>query len=191
MIGIVSQKPDDSSVALPAPVSADDWIKGSPAAKAVLVEYSDFQCPACKYFFSQVKQLESDFGDKIAFVYRYFPLEAIHKYALLSAQAAEAAGKQGKFWEMHDLIFQNQEQWADSGNALDNFVSYAQTLNLDVDKFKSDINSPEITDKIKKMEQSALAADLKGTPTFFLNGNQISPQSYGEFKQLIENELNK
>ena len=195
MIAVVSYKsggPQGNSGNLTEPVNSSDWIRGSKDAKVVLVEYSDFQCPACDYFYSQVKQLEKDFDGKIAVVYRYFPLEQVHKNARLSARAAEAAGRQGKFWEMHDLLFENQNAWAESSNAIQAFDSYAQSLGLDMNKFNRDINSSDIDVKINNDYQSGVNSGVQGTPTFFINGKQIeNPQSYDAFKSIIEAELNK
>ena len=180
------------SVVISNSIAFDDWVEGPKNAKVTLIEYSDFECPACKYYSSQVKQLVADFGDKIDFVYRYFPLEQIHKYAFLAAQAAEAAGRQGKFWEMHDILFSNQEAWANSDNAQVIFISYAADLKLNVAKFTTDLNSQDVIDRVKKSEANALSLNLQGTPTFFLNGRQFSnPASYNDFKKLIESELAK
>ncbi len=189
MIGIVSKKPEGVLI---NPVNSNDWVRGNKNAKVVLVEYSDFQCPACAYYSGMVKNLERDFLNDLAVVYRHFPLEQIHKYAKLSAQAAEAAGKQGKFWEMHDVLFEKQSEWSVSDDALQNFISYAQTLGLDINRFQTDLNSKDIEDRIQKNIISAYDQKLAGTPTFFLNGKQIqNPKDYEEFKRLIEGEINK
>lgn len=99
-------------VTIPNTIEADDWVRGNKAAKVVLVEYSDFECPGCGAYYPIVEQLVEEYGDKIAYIYRHFPLTAIHKNAETMARAAEAAGKQGKFWDMYHLIFTNQSQWA-------------------------------------------------------------------------------
>ena len=189
MIGIVSKKTEGTLI---NPVNSSDWIRGNRNAKVVLVEYSDFQCPACAYYSSLVKNLERDFLNDLAVVYRHFPLEQIHKYAKLAAQAAEAAGKQGKFWEMHDIIFEKQSEWSISDNALQNFISYAKVLGLDINKFQTDLNSKDVEEKIQKDTVSAYDQKLAGTPAFFLNGKQISnPRDYEEFKNLIQKEISK
>lgn len=173
-------------------VSDLDWVRGPKDAKVVLVEYSDFQCPACAYYYSQVKKLEVDFNGKLKVVYRYFPLEQIHKYARLSARVAESAGKQGKFWEMHDLLFNNQDAWTNSPDATPLFASYAQSLNLDINKFVQDVNSSNIDNKINSDYEDGTKQGILGTPTFFINGKQISsPSSYEEFKKIIETEISR
>ena len=187
MIGIVSKKTEGTLI---NPVNSSDWIRGNRNAKVVLVEYSDFQCPACAYYSSLVKNLERDFPNDLAVVYRHFPLEQIHKYAKLAAQAAEAAGKQEKFWEIHDTLFEKQSEWSMSDDALQNFISYAKALGLDINRFQIDLNSKDVEEKIQKDITSAYDQKLAGTPTFFLNGKQISnPRDYKEFNNLIQKEL--
>lgn len=163
-----------------------DWVKGAALkdAKVTLIEYADFQCPACGYYHPIVKRLGQEFKN-LSIVYRYFPLPQ-HNNALPSAQAAEAAGQQGKFWEMHDMLFANQNSWAGSNSPEEIFTAYAQTLNLDIAKFKTDFNSAETKTKIQTVYQSG-ASEIDGTPTFFLNNKKIqNPQSYDEFRSIIQ-----
>ena len=158
--------------------------------KAVLVEFSDFQCPACAIYYPLVKQLKAEFGDKLGVVYRHFPLRNIHKNADLAARASEAALNQDKFWEMHDMIFENQKEWSTSNNALSLFTNYAVSLGLDREKFLADIDSNFVYDKVNSNYQEGLSLKVGGTPTFFLNGKKIiNPRSYNEFKLLIQNTL--
>ena len=174
------------------PVSKSDATKGNPKAKVTLIEYSDFQCPACAAYYPLVKQLLSEFDDKIYFAYRSFPLTSIHKNAMISAQAAYAANLQGKFFEMHDMLFQTQTSWAQTGNAPDTFVEYAKKLGLDSDKFKKDMNSGEAKNYVAGSQNQATAIGINSTPTFFVNGRQIAnPRSYDDFKKIIQDELNK
>lgn len=163
-----------------------DWIKGAPLkdTKVTLIEYSDFQCPACGAYYPIVKQLSQEFKN-LSVVYRHFPL-AQHANARPAAQAAEAAGQQGKFWEMHDLLFGNQNAWSDSNTAEQIFIAYAQSLELDMEKFKTDFNSAETKNKIEADYQSG-ASEIDGTPTFFLNDKKIqNPQSYEDFRSIIQ-----
>ena len=184
------------NVNLPVPlidaVSQLDYSKGNREAAVILVEYSDFQCPACAAYYPLVKQLSEEFGDKMVFIYRHFPLSQ-HQNAESAAVAAEAAGRQGKFWEMHDLIFDNQNEWAKSArwSVEDIFVKYAEKLNLDLEKFKADLDLKEIKQKVSKDLESGVNAKVNGTPTFFLNGKKLStPRSYEEFKKIIGESLN-
>ncbi len=169
-------------------VVSTDQIKGNREAKTVLVEYSDFQCPACAAYAPLTKQLLEEFNDKIAFAYRHFPLSQ-HKNAEPAALASEAGGRQGKFWQIHDMIFENQEEWAETDNAEEIFIRYAQMLGLDIEKFKSDLKLEELKKKITADLRSGQAANVNSTPTFFLNGEKIQPKSYEEFKQMILSQI--
>ena len=165
---------------------ASDWVKGAPLkdAKVTLIEYSDFQCPACAVYYPMVKQLGQEFKN-VSIVYRHFPLSQ-HANARVAAQASEAAGQQGKFWEMHDMLFDNQNSWAGSTSAEQTFTAYAQTLGLEMEKFKTDYNSSETKTKIQADYQSGVS-EIDGTPTFFLNNKKIkNPQSYADFRSIIQ-----
>ena len=192
MIKLAGRTPANRTALLANAVSASDWIQGNKDSKVVLVEYSDFQCPACKVFYSFLKQINEKYGTKIEFVYRHFPLSQ-HANAMLAAQAAEAAGKQGKFWEMHDFIFEGQNTWAVQNNAdaEKTFVSYAQSLGLNIDQFRKDLNLAEIKKKIENDYQSGIKSGINATPTFFLNGEKLPPPtSYGDFENTIVQAIN-
>lgn len=168
-------------------VSDKDWSKGNKEAKVIITEYSDFQCPACRSYESLVKQVITDLGDKTLFVYRHFPLSSIHKNAQMAAQAAEAAGRQGKFWEMHDMLFDRQKDWAEQTNAKDLFVEYAGFIGINKDQFKTDMTSSEVKDRIKIDVDSGTKASVQGTPTFFVNGQRLEgPNSIEDFKKAVE-----
>ncbi len=169
-----------------------DWKRGNPDAKLVLVEYSDFQCPACAVYFPVVEQLLKDYPDKVLFAYRHFPLTQIHKNANLAAYAAEASGKQGKFWEMYEKVFQSQKLWSDAGNAKQIFLGYAKDMFLDETEFLQDLESNVVKEKVFKDYQTGLQYQVGGTPSFFLNGKRIkNPAGYEAFKKIIEQELGK
>ena len=171
-------------------ISPSDWTKGGEGAKVTLVEYSDFQCPACGAYYPMLKKLREEFGDKIAFAYRHFPLYQIHANAGVAARAAEAAGKQGKFWEMHDVIFETQEFWSFEHDAKEIFIRYAGSLGLNEEQFKKDIDSDEVKAEVQSDLESGIRSRVNSTPTFFLNGEKIqNPRSYDEFKKLIESVL--
>ena len=191
IIGVATRPAPASSGELAIPVSNEDWYLGSKNAKVTLVEYSDFECPACKSYAPIITQLNKDFPDDLKIVYRHFPLPQ-HKNARVAAQAAESAGAQGKFWEMENLIFEKQNEWADNSNAEENFVSYATSLGLNIEKFKSDFNSDLAKTKIENDYASGEKSKLTYTPTFFLDSKQIqNPQGYEEFKSLIEARIGK
>lgn len=172
-------------------LNESDWIRGDVNAKVVIVEYADFECPACAAYHGLVKEMGEKFKDEsVAFVFRHFPLSQIHRNALLSAQATEAAGVQGKFWEMHDIIFETQTDWSEKNNAKEIFTAYADTLGLNKEQFLSDLDSKVIKEKIAENYKGGAKLGVNGTPTFFVNGNKIqNPRSAEEFEALITKEL--
>ncbi len=176
-------------------VTSEDWQKGAADAKVSLVEYSDFQCPACLAREPIMKQLFDEFSGHVNFVYREFPLRTVHQNAQLAAQAAEAAGVQGKFWEMHDAIFDHHDEWEKLTNeeATKAFHGYAQEIGLDVTKYDSDFTSGNVKDAIEKDVQSALDAGVYSTPTFFLNGEllKVNTMDYDTFRQAVREALEK
>lgn len=170
-------------------ITERDQVKGTAGAPVTLIEYSDFQCPACETYYPMVTRLNEEFGDQLQIAYRHFPLTTIHPNAALAARSTEAAGKQGKFWEMHDILFINQSDWS-TGDTRDKIFSYAESLGIDMNQFEQDIDSDEVKDKIKEDLASGQRAKITGTPTFFLNGQQIAnPRSYNDFAELIRIEL--
>jgi protein-disulfide isomerase len=167
-----------------------DHVDGNASSTVIITEYSDFQCPACRAYYSLMKQLMVEFGDRIAFVYRYFPLTEIHANAEFSARAAEAAGKQDKFWQMHDLLFEKQSEWENEAKIEPMFESYATLLGLSVDQFKIDFSSKETLTLVRAERANAIQLGLQGTPTFFINGKQIqNPSSVDAFRTLINDAL--
>lgn len=174
---------------LSLPVSAEDWTKGASTSPISLVEYSDFQCPACGYYHPVIEEVLKKDGRDIAFTYRHFPLPQ-HKNALDAAYASEAAGLQGKFWEMHKLIFERQNDWSESTDAKTIFEGYATEIGLDFEKFKTDRDSKTTKDAVVKDKESGSKSGVNSTPTFYLNGKKISnPQGLEAFKELIKSSL--
>ncbi len=175
------------------PVTAADWTQGNKNAKVSVIEYGDFVCPACGAYNPIVDQLIQNYGDQVLFAFRNFPLYEIHPDAGISAQAAEAAGLQGKYWEMHDLLYQNQATWStvDASSVVSQyFDGYAQSLGLDVNKFNQDINATSVLDKIQTDVAGGTAAQIDHTPIFFVNDVQIqNPASYDDFKTIIDQVL--
>jgi protein-disulfide isomerase len=167
-----------------------DWVKGNPDAEVVIVEYADLQCPACKLYSSVMSDLAVKYASEAAFVYRHFPLKQIHLQAVTAAHAAEAAGLQGKFWEMHDKLFETQELWSNNRGAKNMFADYAGELGLDVERFKRDMNSKEVRAKVEAHYLNGLENRLNSTPSFFINGERIeNPQGLEAFSQLIDQKL--
>jgi protein-disulfide isomerase len=169
-------------------LSASDHTKGNVLSKIVLVEYSDFQCPACGQFYPVVKEVEQKYSKDIVLVYRNYPLPS-HDKSDIAARAAEAAAIQGKFWEMHDKLFENQNSWAKLSNAKNLFIEYAGQIGLDKVKFETDLDSEAVKNKVNKDIASGTASNVDGTPTFFLNGNKLNLQTYADLDTAISDAL--
>lgn len=150
---------------LTIPISERDHLRGSPDAPVVLVEYADFECPYCGAAYAVLKKLERDLPDMLAVVFREFPLVNVHPHAQLAAEAAEAAGAQGKFWRMHDVLFEHQDALAPA-----DLVRYAAALHLDVERFAADLSGHEFLPRIQADMKGGLQSGVQGTPTFFING---------------------
>lgn len=170
-------------------VKIEPLVKGNPEATVVLEEFSDFQCPACGAFFPVVKDLMDTYGDQVRFEYRHFPLVQIHPFAEPAARAAEAAGQQGKFFEYHDLLFENQDQWANSANPSRYFAAYAEELELDMDQFSRQQRSSLIRDRIRAELAAGLERGVNSTPTFFLNGQKLTLNTYADLQLAVEEAL--
>jgi len=170
-------------------VNASDHTLGSATSTVTLVEYADFQCPACQAYFPLLQKLTTDYQSKILFVYRYFPLPQ-HPNAVPAAEAAEAASLQGKFWPMHDLLFGHYQDWENLSDPTPIFIQYATQLGLNVTKFQSDMQSDAVKNVVNADLASATSENLQGTPSFYLNGKYIqNPPNYDAFKTLIDNAL--
>ena len=170
-------------------VGEDSHKVTSDSAKVTIVEFGDYQCPACGAAHPIVKQILKDYGEQITFVFRNFPLP-MHNNAKISAEAAEAAGAQGKFWEMHDKLYETQNNWAESSKPLDLFVNYAQELGLDVDKFKEDIDGNKYSDRINKDKSDGNTLGVNSTPTFFINGEKlVGAPNFNTLKSKIDSQL--
>ena len=154
--------------------------KGAGDAKVVLTQFADFQCPACKAFEPTLAEILTENEGKVRLVFKHFPLyPSPHKNALVSAYASEAAGKQGKFWEMHDKLYETQDDWAEAGDPKDKFVGYARDLGLNVDDFSRDLNDEAGKDVIDRDKALGTELKLSGTPTIFINGEEFDLRSGG------------
>jgi protein-disulfide isomerase len=149
--------------------------RGGASAKVIMEEYGDYQCPPCGLLYPDLKTLEKEYGDQIRFVFRQFPLQ-MHQHAFLAAHAAEAAGLQGHFWEMHDMLYQNQLNWSVAADARPVFLQYARMLGLDVDRFTRDLDSQEVADIVTADIEHGKSIGVEGTPTVFINGRQLRPE---------------
>ncbi len=170
-------------------VTAADHVLGSETAKVTLIEYGDFQCPACGAYAPLVERLaKEEATSTLRIVFRHYPLPQ-HKNALIAAQAAEAASNQGKFWDMYRLLYANQSTWENDATeaAQAEFKGYATQLGLDVQKFVTDIAAPETAARIQSNLTEAQSLSLDYTPTFIVNGKVITnPQGYEPFKAVID-----
>ncbi len=147
---------------------------GSANAKVQLVEFGDYECPSCGEIYPVLKQITDKYGSNkdFGFVFRNFPL-AQHANAMIAAEAAEAAGAQGKYWQMHDLLYEKQNDWAALSNPLNVFSGYAQSIGLDVGEFQKDVQANRFANNINADSQDGLSLQVDATPTLFLNGQRI------------------
>lgn len=167
-----------------------DHTVGQGTTGVTLTEYGDFQCPACYQFYPIVKAIKQKYGDQITFRFRHFPLTEIHQNALIGARVAEAAGLQGKFFEMHDKLYDNQPTWSESQNPTQFFEQYAQELGLDVNKFREDMKSTAVNDTVQADRAEARRLGYSSTPTFEINGSKIeNPRNLEGFTKLIDDAI--
>lgn len=167
-----------SSSSGPAPSGSKTIIRSSShkegSGPVQMVEFGDYQCPACGAAFPNVQQLLKDYNGKITFYFRNFPLTQLHPNAMAGAQAAEAAAVQNKFWQYHDLLYQKQTEWGELADPSSKFVAYASQLGLDTAKFQSDMNSNAVKQTVLQDQADGNALNINATPTFFFNGQQFS-----------------
>lgn len=176
---------DPSKAVSETTTSIGDQVYGDKSSEVVLIEYGDFQCPGCGGAFPQLKTLKETYKGQIAFIFRNFPLTAIHPNALAAATAAEAAGLQGKFWEMHDRLYENQNTWSniDPSRRTDTFVGYAKAIGLDTEKFKADLSDPKVTAKISRDRALGNKLGVSSTPTLYLGSEKLTEEEVSDLIQ--------
>ena len=164
---------------------------GPANAPVTLEEFGDFQCPPCGLLHPVLKDMEKEFGSQIRVIFREFPLGQTHQHAIAAARAAEAAGMQGKFWEMHDMLFTNQRNWKDAFDARPTFEDYAVKVGLDLQRYRRDVASKEVEQRIALDGRRANAMGVSGTPTVFMNGREVPFESLPpeRLRPLIQAEL--
>lgn len=167
---------------LKPPVTSKDHIQGDDSAGIALVEYGDYQCPHCGAAYPLIKKIQSRFGNQVRFVFRNFPLSDAHPFALAAAVGAEAAALQGKFWEMHDAIFENQHLLSETG-----LFTMAGTAGLDLEQFRNDIQKEELTQKVEADFESGIRSGVNGTPSFFINGTKFNGGAEDLYEVLEQN----
>lgn len=180
--------------ALEPVVPIEDHTKGADNALVTIVEYSDFQCGACRNQYPLLKRAAEDYKDEVKVVYKHFPLSGHHN-AKAAAYAAEAAGMQGKFWEMHDKIFDEQALWSrlSTRQAKKSFVGYAGELGLDVDKFEDDMDSKSVKKKVNDDLLAGKELNVNSTPSIFINDQYLpqNPSAYGFYQETLDATLGK
>jgi protein-disulfide isomerase len=143
------------------------------SSPVVLEEYGDYQCPPCGLLYPVLKDIEHEYGKQLQIVFHHFPLTKIHKNAMNAARAAEAARNQGKFWEMHDRLYRNQNAWKDLDDPRPMFIQYARELGLNTDRFTRDLDSPDVEQRIAADMQKGTSIGITGTPTLLIDGNML------------------
>ena len=184
----------NAGVSLTENITEDDWTLGNPDAKIQIVEYSDFQCPACQFYFPTIKSVVNEFSNHVYFAYRHYPIRSAHPLADLAARASEAAGQQGDFWGMHDLLFQTQTQWSQLSEpqARQAFIDYAESLELDTEKFADYMDSSAAQSRVDEDFKTGIASKVPGTPSLFLNGIKFNGNpTLEDFRALIRSELER
>ncbi len=172
------------------PNQLTNHIVEAPKGVVTLTEYGDFACPACYQYYPLVEQIREKYKGQLSFQFRHYPLVEIHQNALVSAKAAEAADKQGKFWEMYKKLYENQPEWFRDNNPQRFFDEYAKQLEMDVQKFRDDMKSDEVNSLVQADRSDAKQQKFEGTPTFVLDGKRIdSPVNLEAFEKVIDDAI--
>lgn len=171
--------------------NSDKTASDSAQPKVTVVEFADYECSACGEANPIIQQILKNYDGKINFVFRNFPLPQ-HQNSMIAAEVAEAAGEQGKFWEMHDKLYETQNDWSNSNNPLELFISYAKDMGLDTAKIRNEVSANKFSAKIQQDIADATALGINETPTFFINGQELlGVQVYGDLKKIIDADLAK
>lgn len=158
----------------PVEIAPNDHVRGDPSTPVSIVVYADFQCPACATEHQDMTRIWPQLRDRAHLVFRHFPITASHPHSWKASLYAEAAGKQGRFWEMHDYLFATQGIWSTLSFADDEFDSYALELNLDLDQLHADIAADETVLKVRNDQRGGNASGVRSTPAVFINGRQLA-----------------
>ena len=178
-----------------APGAQPARVRGQESAPVTLEEFGDFQCPPCGNLHPQLKRVEEHYGPRLKVIFRHLPLSEIHKNAVAAARAAEAAGRQDRFWQMHDMLYERQDEWKHDADATERFVGYARTLGLNAEQFRLDMSAPAVAERVVADLARARSLGITGTPTVLLNGRELefsaATYSYDGLRKLIDAELAK
>jgi protein-disulfide isomerase len=181
---LLSQGPTYS----PVEIADNDHIRGNPSTPVSIVVYADFQCPACATEHQTMSQLFPGISNQAHLVFRHFPITSTHPHAWTASLYAEAAGRQGAFWPMHDYLFANQPIWSGLTEVEDEFNSYALELNLDLERLQADLENPEVIAKVRSDQRGGNAAGVRSTPAVFINGRLLASPSRTRILQVVSEE---
>ncbi|MDG2421314.1 MAG: DsbA family protein [Gammaproteobacteria bacterium] len=170
-------------------IAENDHVRGTGNNPVNIVVYADFQCPACATEHQMMSQLWPSISDQSQLIFRHFPVTNTHPHAWSASLYAEAAGKQDKFWEMHDYLFATQPVWSRLSDVENEFDSYALELNLDIDQLKTDLNSEEVIAKVRNDLRGGSSAGVRATPAIFVNGRQLNNPNRSRILEAINNEI--
>lgn len=173
----------------PVQIAENDHIRGIQSNPVSIVVYADFQCPACATEHQNMTQVWPEIRDKAHLVFRHFPITTSHPHSWSASLYAEAAGKQGRFWEMHDYLFATQAIWSTLPDTDDEFDSYALELNLDLDQLHADMETDAVIAKIRNDQRGGNASGVRGTPAVFINGRQIARPTRERIREVVEEEF--
>lgn len=194
VVVVTNNKSSNSSSKKSGGGTLTQHIEGKGTTGVTLTEYGDYQCPYCEQYYSTVKQVQAEFGDQIKFQFRNFPLVSLHRNAFAAARAAEAASLQGKFWQMHDALYEpsNWQVWTGASDPSSNFVQLAQQLGLNVNRFKTDFASDQVNGLINADMAEGNKLGIDGTPTFFVDSKQVQiANNLSDFEKVIKAEIAK
>lgn len=191
-VGFLMVRSNDKAEAPTSSAKPSNHTRGEGASGVTLIEYGDFQCPACKQYYPMVEEIVNKYSADITFQFRHFPLTSIHPNAFAASRAAEAAGKQDKFWDMYSKLYGGQSDWAELSSPNKVFEMYATQLELDMEKFRTDFKSSAVNDTINADLAAGGKLDITGTPGFVLDGKLIkNPTSIEDFSKLIDDAIAK
>jgi len=187
----IAQQQTTAPVVQGVPGADPPHVLGPADAPIKLEEFGDFECPPCGMFHPILQQMHTEFGDKLQITFREFPLVPTHQHALAAASAAEAAGLQGKFWEMHDLLYEHQNDWKKEFDVRPIFEGYAKQIGIDVERYKRDMNGDLVAQRIFADGKRGHSLGVKGTPTVFMNGREVPFENLpaDKLRVVIQNEM--
>jgi protein-disulfide isomerase len=169
---------NESDPASEPPGAQPPHVRGNPKAPVTVEEFADFQCPSCGVYYPELRKIESEFGDNLRVIFRERPLVPPHEHALMAAQAAEAAGLQNRFWEMHDKLYENQKTWSEANDLVPIFIDYAKQIGLDTDRFMKDLNGEAVATRIFQDGKRVHYLNVNSTPTFYVNGKEAKDDNW-------------